>query len=173
MEIWDIYDVHRIKKDKTILRGEPLSDGDYHLAVHICIFNSDGEMLIQQRQPFKEDWPDMWDITVGGCAVSGETSQKAAERELFEEIGLKVDLENVRPHLTINFASGFNDIYLIENNADISALALQDEEVQRVRWAPLKEIFSLIDCNKFIPYHKSLIQLFFDMRLKYGAHNIK
>lgn len=75
--------------------------------------------------------------------------------------------------LTINFANGFNDIYLIENNADISALALQDEEVQRVRWATLKEIFSLIDCNKFIQYHKSLIQLFFDMRLKYGAHNIK
>ena len=173
MEVWDVYDVHRIKKGKTIFRGEQLSDGNYHLAVHICIFNSNGEMLIQQRQPFKEDWSDMWDITVGGCVVSGETSQNAAERELFEEIGLKVDLENVRPHLTINFTNGFNDIYLIENDVDISALTLQYKEVKRVRWATLEEIFSLIDNNEFIPYYKSLIQLFFDMYLKYGAHNIK
>ncbi len=173
MESWDIYDADRIKKGKTILRGEPISDGDYHLAVHICVFNSNGEMLIQQRQPFKEDWPDMWDITVGGCAVSGETSQKAAERELFEEIGIKVDLENVRPNLTINFNRGFNDVYLIENNVDISTLKLGYEEVKHIRWAALEEIFSLIDSNEFIPYYKSLIQLFFDMRGKYGAHNRK
>lgn len=29
----------------------------------------------------------MWDLTVGGSAISGDTSQMAAEREVYEEIG--------------------------------------------------------------------------------------
>lgn len=56
----------------------------------------------------------MWDISVGGSAVSGDSSQSAAEREVLEELGLKVDLQGVRPHFAINFDHGFDDVYLIE-----------------------------------------------------------
>ncbi len=130
-------------------------------------------MLIQQRQPFKSGWPNMWDITIGGSAVSGETSQTAIEREIFEEIGLKIDLQNIQPHLTINFDTGFDDVYLIEREIDIKDIVLQYEEVQKVEWATLDEILQKIDNGIFIPYHKSLIQLFFDMRKNYGCHQAK
>ncbi len=90
MEIWDIYDVNRNKTNRTMVRGESFNEGDYHLVVHVCIFNSKGEMLIQQRQPFKSGWPNMWDFTASGSAVSGDTSQMAAEREVDEELGLKI-----------------------------------------------------------------------------------
>lgn len=170
MELWDIYDRDRIKSDKTMIRGEEFEKGSYHLVVHACIFNSNGEMLIQQRQPFKSGWSNMWDITVGGSAVSGDTSQTAIERELFEEIGLKIDLQNVRPHLTINFNEGFDDIYLIEKDVDINQLKLQYEEVQKVKWASIDEIYQKLDEGIFIPYYRSLIKLFFDMRKQYGCH---
>lgn len=173
MELWDIYDRDRIKLNKTMVRGDEFKSGSYHLAVHACIFNSNGEMLIQQRQPFKSGWSNMWDITVGGSAVSGDTSQTAIERELFEEIGLKVDLQNVRPHLTINFNEGFDDIYLIEKDVDINELKLQYEEVQKVKWASIDEIYQKLDEGIFIPYYKSLIKLFFDMRKQYGCHQKK
>lgn len=130
-------------------------------------------MLIQQRQPFKSGWPNMWDITIGGSAISGETSQTAIEREIFEEIGLKIDLQNIQPHLTINFDTGFDDVYLIEREIDIKDIVLQYEEVQKVEWATLDEILQKIDNGIFIPYHKSLIQLFFDMRNNYGRHQAK
>lgn len=130
-------------------------------------------MLIQQRQPFKSGWPNMWDITIGGSAISGETSQTAIEREIFEEIGLKIDLQNIQPHLTINFDTGFDDVYLIEREIDIKDLVLQYEEVQKVEWATLNEILQKIDNGIFVPYHKSLIQLFFDMRKNYGCHQAK
>ena len=170
MELWDVYDVNRNKTNKTMLRGEPIEKDNYHLVVHVCIFNSDGEMLIQQRQPFKEGWSNMWDITVGGSATKGDTSQSAAERELFEEIGLKLDLQNVRPHITINFINGFDDFYLIEEDVDMNELSLQYEEVQNVKWASKEEICRMIDNGEFIPYYPSLIQLLFDMRNKYGSH---
>lgn len=77
MEYWDIYDIER-SRTWTMVRGEPFREGDYHLVVHVCIFNRRGEMLIQQRQLFKEGWPDMWDLTVGGSATRGDTSQSGS-----------------------------------------------------------------------------------------------
>jgi isopentenyldiphosphate isomerase len=170
MELWDIYDINRNKTDKTMVRGEAFEKDHYHLVVHVCIFNSNGEMLIQQRQPFKKGWSNMWDITVGGSATKGDTSQSAAEREVLEEIGLRLDLQDIRPHITINFNNGFDDVYLIEEDVDIYTLSLQYEEVQTVKWASKEEIFSMIESGEFIPYYPSLIQLFFDTRKKYGCH---
>ena len=42
----------------------------------------------------------MWDISVGGSAIQGDSSQTAAEREVLEELGIKLDLQGVRPHFT-------------------------------------------------------------------------
>lgn len=120
MEIWDLYTKDRIKTDEKMVKGEKSTKGFYRLVVHVCIFNSQGEMLIQQRQSFKSSWPNMWDLTVGGSAISGDTSQLAAEREVYEEIGYKLSLDGIRPALTINFQEGFDDIYLIQKDIEIS-----------------------------------------------------
>lgn len=168
MELWDIYDKNRIKTGETMERGK-IPEGAYHLVVHICLFNSNNEMLIQQRQPFKEGWSNMWDLTVGGSAVAGDTSQTAAERELFEEIGYKKDFSNIRPQFSINFDCGFDDYYLLEEEIDIKKLNLQYEEVQQVKWASKDEILELIFTGKFVPYLKSLIEFLFETKTKYGA----
>ncbi|WP_026675320.1 NUDIX hydrolase [Alkalihalobacterium bogoriense] len=170
MEIWDIYDKNRTLTGKTMKRGEPFEKDEYHLVIHVCLFNEKGEMLIQQRQPFKSGWPNMWDITVGGSALSGETSQQAAEREVLEEIGYAIDLQGIRPSLTANFEVGFDDYYLVEVELDLKQLTLQQEEVQNVKWAKREEILRMIEEETFIPYHTSLIELLFDMRKQMGAH---
>lgn len=169
MELWDLYDVHRNKTDRTWVRGEKLQPGDLHMVIHVCIFNSEGQMLIQQRQPFKKGWPDLWDLTAGGSAVAGDTSQMAAQRELFEEIGLHVDFQSLRPHLTMNFENGFDDIYLIEADVQLHTLKLQAEEVQNVKWASRQEILTMIQNGEFIPYYESLIHFLFDSRKQRGS----
>lgn len=160
-EKWDLYDIDRVKTGEIIERGEPIPPNRYHLVIHVCIFGSDGRMLIQQRQPFKEGWSNMWDVTVGGSAVAGDTSQTAAEREVMEEIGFPISLDGERPRITINFDVGFDDFWCVKRDVDISALKLQYEEVQAVKWATKEEILAMIDSGEFIPYHKSLIDLFF------------
>lgn len=170
MELWDVYDKNRIKTGKIMERGSAFDNEDYHLVVHVCLFNSRNEMLIQQRQPFKHGWSNMWDLTVGGSATAGDTSQTAAERELKEEIGCSIDFSNIRPHLSVNFEVGFDDYYLIESEIEIEKLELQYEEVQRVKWASKEEILQMLDNGEFIPYYKHLIELLFDMKKKYGAH---
>lgn len=170
MELWDLYTKDRERINYTIAKGETQPNDTYRMVVHICIFNTKGEMIIQQRQPFKAEWSNMWDISVGGSAIAGDTSQMAAERELREELGIELSFENIRPSLTVNFDKGFDDIYLIEKNIELSELSLQYEEVKTVKWANMKKIMQMIDNGSFIPYHKALIELLFSMRNHYGAH---
>ena len=171
MELWDIYNKDRIKTGRTISRGSDFNMGDFHLVVHACIFNSEDKLLIQQRQPFKQGWSNMWDLTMGGSALSGESSQAALERELAEEIGYKADLSGIRPFFTINFPEGFDDYYLIQDDVDIDGLSLQYEEVQAVAWASLSEILQMQKEKTFIPYHTGLLEMIFQIKSCMGAIN--
>lgn len=170
MELWDLYDRDRQLLGRTMARGEKQPEGTCHLVVHICLFNSRGEMLIQQRQSFKSGWSNFWDLTVGGSAVAGESSRTAAEREVREELGLSLPLEGVRPVLTVHFDQGFDDVYVLEREVDPAGLTLQSEEVQAVRWASLPEILEMVRAGAFIPYHESLLELLFFLRNHGGAH---
>ena len=170
MELFDLYTADREKTGRTMVRGEPTPAGFCRLVVHVCIFDPEGRMLIQQRQPFKRGWSNLWDITVGGSAVSGDSSRSAAERETLEELGLAVDLKEARPTLTVHFETGFDDIYVLTMDVDLSSLKLQHEEVQAVRWASEEEILRMIDDGRFIPYEKSLIQLLFFRRNHRSSH---
>lgn len=172
MELWDIYDYKREKIGKTMLRGVDLDDNERHLVVHICIFNSEDEMLIQQRKEDKVSWPDLWDLTVGGSAIEGENSNEAAHRELLEEIGVDISFDKIAPHLTINSKNSFDDVYIFRKDIDLSGLSLQTEEVKGVKWAKQEEILKLIDEGLFVPYFKSFINLLFELRPDYGKHII-
>ncbi|AMW99843.1 NUDIX hydrolase [Rummeliibacillus stabekisii] len=170
MEMWDVYDKDRKLTGKLMRRGDALEQDAYHLVIHVCLFNQLGEMLIQQRQPDKDNWQNMWDITVGGSALAGETSQQAAEREVEEEIGLVLNFQNLRPSVTVNFEYGFDDYYVIKTDVNLSKLPLPTEEVSQVKWATKEAIFNFISEGQFIPYHESLISLLFDTRHMIGAH---
>lgn len=168
MELWDLYDRDRQKTGELHERGKPLPEDRYHMVVHVVIFNTAGQMLIQQRQPFKEGWPDMWDVSVGGSAVTGDASHTAAQREVLEELGLALDLSHERPKLTIHFSVGFDDVYTVVQDVDLTTLRLQESEVQAVKWADESEIHQMIDDGRFIPYHHALITLLFALRNRRG-----
>lgn len=170
MELFDLYTAEREKTGKTMVRGEKVPEGCYRLVVHVCIFDARGRMLIQQRQPFKHGWSNLWDVSVGGSATMGDSSRTAAHRETMEELGLDVDFSGARPSLTVHWEHGFDDYYLLTREVDLSALRLQPEEVQSVRWAEKEEILAMIDDGRFIPYEKSLIGLLFFLRDHRSTH---
>ncbi len=169
MELWDLYDRNLVKTGEIIERGKPLPEDRYHMVVHVAIFSTDGKMLIQQRQPFKAGWPDMWDLTCGGSAVAGDSSSSAIQRELQEELGLEVDMTFERPKMTLHHDTCFDDIYTLIRDVDVEGLTLQESEVQAVRWADEAEILRMIDEGAFIPYHPGLISLLFLMRKQRGT----
>jgi len=169
MELWDLYDENRKPLNRTKPRGAILEPGEHHYVVHVCLFNSKGELLIQKRQPFKKGWPGLWDVSVGGSVLAGETSREAAIRETMEEIGLAIDLKQIRPHFTVNFDVGFDDFYILERDVELTSLMLQEEEVQAIQWASLDDVIIMIDKGDFIPYYTGLIHFLFENRKAYGA----
>ena len=168
-EFFDLYDVNRRLTGDTLERGSKVPEGYYRLGVHVCVFASDGRMLIQKRQPFKSGWSGMWDITAGGSAVAGDTSQQAASRELREEVGIDYNLDGVRPAMTIYFDGGFNDIYTINMDVDIDSLELQDSEVEQVKWATEEEILEMLRNKEFVLYKSSFISLLYFLRNHNGT----
>ncbi|MFA6755623.1 MAG: NUDIX domain-containing protein [Bacilli bacterium] len=162
MEILDIYDRNHLKTGKFKFRNDKsIKSGEYHLVIHACIFNKNNELLIQQRQPFKEGFSNLWDLTVGGSAIKGEDSFTALKREVFEEIGYKIEINPIRPYLTMDYDGGFDDIYIFHFDIDINKLKLQQEEVKQVRFATKEEVLDLIRKNEFVPYKEELINLIF------------
>lgn len=168
MELLDVYSFDRVPTGRRLRRGEPLGPGEYHLVVHICVFDRAGRLLIQRRSPEKRSWPGLWDLSAGGCAQVGESSQAAAERELFEELGLEADLSHTRPVLTINFETGFDDVFELERELEPAGLRLQAEEVAQARWASQDEVCALLGEGGFVPYSPDFLSLLFDIH-RHGA----
>jgi isopentenyldiphosphate isomerase len=163
-ELRDVYDKNRIKTGSIKKREDKLLEGEFYMASYVCLFNINGEMLIQRRSPHKKGWPNVWDFSVGGCAIAGETSQQTAEREMMEEIGYKRDLTDIKPNFSFNVSNGFFDVYLIDKNINIECLTLQYKEIEQVKWASKDEILELLDNRQFIPHKKSLIEKCFELK---------
>lgn len=170
MEQWSLYTGQRVRAERTMHRGEKIPVGLFHQVVHACVFNPQGQMLIQQRQPFKKGWSNRWDVTMGGSAIAGEESWQACQRELQEEVGISVQLQGVHPALTLSPGRILDDYYLLDLDVDAEKLHLQPEEVQAVKWADEAEILRMIDEKTFIPYQKEFIAVLFNLHSRGTVH---
>jgi isopentenyl-diphosphate Delta-isomerase len=66
-----------------------------HRAFSVFIFNSSGEMLLQQRAPEKYHSAGLWTNACCSHPRPGEDTREAAVRRLREELGFTTDLEKL------------------------------------------------------------------------------
>src|SRR2546423_5784271 len=66
-----------------------------HRAVHLFIFNRQGELFLQKRSRWKDRHPLLWDSSAAGHVEAGEDYDRTAARELEEELGVKAELTRV------------------------------------------------------------------------------
>lgn len=168
MEYWDIYDINREKTGKVMERKNKVwfKENEYHLGVHVCLFNSKDEMLIQKRQITRQADPGKWDFSARGSVLKGETAQEGASREMFEELGINYDFSNERAKFTINLPNIFDDYFFAKMDVDIDDLKLQEEEVESAKWASKDEIIELISQDKFAKCSKELIEFIYFLYLR-------
>ena len=67
-------------------------NGSLHRAFSIFIFNSKGELLLQQRANSKYHSPELWTNTCCSHPYPGETLEAATSRRLKEEMGFSCEL---------------------------------------------------------------------------------
>ena len=90
MPVTDIFDV--VDRSDKVLRQESRAivhrEKLLHRAVHVFVFNKAGQLYLQRRSMAKDTAPGKWVSSCSGHVDSGEDYDKAAGRELIEEIGL-------------------------------------------------------------------------------------
>lgn len=72
--------------------GAHEGSGTLHRAFSLFVFNSKGEVLLQQRAAGKRLWPGFWSNTCCSHPRKGETMDIATGRRLFEELGVRTQL---------------------------------------------------------------------------------
>ncbi|MFN0139042.1 MAG: isopentenyl-diphosphate Delta-isomerase, partial [Pyrinomonadaceae bacterium] len=66
------------------------ADTKLHRAFSVFLFNSKGELLLQQRALTKKTWPGVWSNSACGHVMLHESLDAAAHRRLKHELGLTV-----------------------------------------------------------------------------------
>lgn len=141
-EIWDVYDKNGKKTGRTMERGIP-KDGDYMLCVHMYLFNSKGEALIQKRSQNKQSHPGEWDVT-GGAALFGESSEDAVIRETSEEIGINLSKDDLCYVGRIIKTCRIIDVFFVQKDFEISDCHIQTEEVAEIKFVSCHELLNEI-----------------------------
>lgn len=152
METWDLYDKDRIKLDKTMIRGNKIPEGCFHLVVESIIVNSSNQILIQKRHPEKKGWPGKWEFSCGGSATIGDSSLEAITREIKEEIGIDLNSKNVKDIVYNSFEQSHYDFYFIKQDVDINDVVMQESEVVNVMWTTFENVLELLGKGEFVPY---------------------
>lgn len=159
MEKRDLYDENKKLTGETIFKGETIPKGRYYITVVIFIQNEAGEFLIQKRVMKKDG---RW-ATTGGHPVSGESSKQGIITEIKEELGIDVKSENIQLFKTIKTEDDFVDLYYLKENVNIENVVVQQEEVEKAKWASIEEIKNMIQNDEFSESHTE----FFGMCLEF------
>lgn len=161
MEKWDILNADGEPTGKTTLRGRcNLKPGEYHLVVHIWVVSSRGEFLIQRRSDNKKLMPGEWAAT-GGAAISGEDSYTAANRELYEELGIPSSRQTLQKLARIKRRNSLLDIWFINTDIASERLRLQKDEVAEAKWIGRDEFEGMILRGEFHNYGKEYFDTVF------------
>jgi isopentenyl-diphosphate delta-isomerase len=122
-----------------------------HRAISVIIFNRNGEMLIQQRALSKYHWAGIWSNTCCSHPRKDETFQAAAERRLFEELGIKTPLKEEFHFIykAYDEPSGLTEweYDTVFTGVFDEPFEFNPEEVAAVRWMKTEELLRDIEKN--------------------------
>ena len=143
MEKWDAYDVHLNKIDGlTLIRGEKIPDGVFHLCSEIIVKHADGTYLLMQRDKRKR-LGGKWEATAGGSALQGEDPLTCAIRELREETGIVAD-ELIEIGRILHYRHRTHYVgYLCNTDVDKESIFLQEGETSAYKWVTCDELRSM------------------------------
>lgn len=89
-------------------------NGLKHREIHVWLVTPNQEFIFQKRGDHQDTWPGFYDVTVGGHVdLENEEYQECAERELFEETGIKLPIKFIEKH----YRESFDPNTKTQNNA--------------------------------------------------------
>lgn len=143
MEKWDAFDKGFNKiENLTLIRGELIPNGVYHLVCDIAVKHIDGTYLLMQRSQNKH-FGGMWELTAGGSAIQGESPLECAIRELKEETGIIARELKEIGRVVSNEEHSIYVEFLCITNIDKNNITLQEGETQAFIWVNKEELLKM------------------------------
>ncbi len=109
-----------------------------HRAIHLWIFNAQGELFLQKRSYWKKYDPGLWCSSVAGHVMTGESYEEAAWRELEEELGIHIPLIPFH-YLPASRSTSEEHVLCFLGKAE-GPFHLQAEEIETGAFFPIKVI---------------------------------
>ena len=121
--------------------------GILHRAVSVFLFDQQARLLLQQRHADKPLWPGCWSNSCCTHPFFGEEPLDAAKRRVYEELGLKVELDFLyKFEYRAEWSPGLCEHELCSvfvGKVDIDP-NVNETEIQAWRWASVDEIDAAI-----------------------------
>lgn len=169
-ELIEVLDSNGNKTGEIKTKSEIKKAGDYHRAIAVCIINDKKEILMQRRSKNKRVYPNLWSIFVKGHVQAGETSADACKREIAEELGIEVDISELKYLYTIQeelimsedyIERIFFDAFVVNKNVNLKDVTVQESEVEEVDLKHYKEVEELIsNTDSMVPNMNDYERLF-------------
>ena len=145
--------VEEVDLDGTVLRvvtrAEMRAGRLRHRCTYILVVDHDERLVVHRRAPWKDVWPDRWDVAFGGVVDVGEDWGAAAQRELREEAGVEAGLQALGGGAYDDAdVSVLGRVYLARHDGPFS---FPDGEVVASDRVPLDEVAGWISSHELCP----------------------
>ena len=121
-----------------------------HRAFSVFIFNSDGDLMLQQRAAHKYHSPLLWTNTCCSHQRDGESNIEAGKRRLLEEMGFSTELNEVFSFIyKAPFDNGLTEHeldHILVGHYD-GAPHINPDEVAGWKWISMEDLKKDIDQN--------------------------
>jgi isopentenyl-diphosphate delta-isomerase len=149
-------------KDKFAVHKNPVP---LHRAISILIYSPDKtKVLLQKRSQDKYTWPGYWSNTCCSHPRGWESYLEAANRRLFEEMGIKT---NLAKRFKFIYANSYNDTWG-ENELDCvftgtfaGEVKSDPKEVAEWKWMGVGELKKdlKVHPNLYTPWFKTILEM--------------
>lgn len=163
MEYLDIVDLNNVVVGSAT-RKEVYEARYPHRIVHVLVFNSKRELLMQRRAAHKDYMPLSWGTSAGGHVQKGETYERAAAREYQEELGVLSQIRLIGEDKYIDSSRGFvkfiRSFYALHHGP----FEILEDELDGVDFFGISEVSRRIDAGEsFQPELLFLLDRYFGM----------
>lgn len=157
-ELFDVVDEHDHiirQAPRSVVHSQKL----LHRAVHIFVFNTQGELLLQLRSAEKDEYPLCYTSSASGHVAAGETYDEAAPRELAEELGLEADVLEPLHMFPAGPETSYEHTRLYSFVTDVPP-RIDPGEIAAATFRPLGEIAGMIarEGERFSPCFVTLFE---------------
>lgn len=152
-DLIDVLSAAGLRTGEILPRAEIHRLGKYHRVIHLYLFNSRNELLLQRRAPTVDHAPGLFSISVLGHIRAGESSSETARREIEEELGLKASelkidfLFSFFQEATLNetyIDRQFNDVYISHADIEPKQIRFDPSEVSEVKFVPFESFRAMV-----------------------------